>query len=162
MEQHGESPTLYKRLRIKEAEQREITVKLAEARLRERNPKSAAFAEMVTLADIATTEQHRLRLRELLRTIITEIWVLVVPRKSHRLAAVQVFFNGGERRDYLIHYKSAAGGRKGFWNARSLKHDLPVGKLDLRDREHVGALRKMLESVDLTLLATAMDSNLKN
>jgi hypothetical protein len=161
MEQHGESPTLFKRLRQKEAEQQEITVKLAEARLREQNPKSAAYSEMVTLMDIATSEPHRLRLRELLRTVISEVWVLVVPRRSIRLCAVQIFFSGNSqsRRDYLIVYKSAAGGgRKGFWKARSLKHDLPVGTLDLRNnREHVDALARTLESVDLDLLTAAMD-----
>jgi hypothetical protein len=93
MEQHGESATLFKRLRLKESEQLELSTKLAEARLRERNPKSAAFAEMVTLAAFAASEQHRLRLRELLCTIIESIWVLIVPRKSHRLCAVQIFFN---------------------------------------------------------------------
>jgi hypothetical protein len=112
---------------------------------------------MVTLMDIATSEQHRLRLRELLRTIIDDVWVLVIPRKSHRLAAVQVFFSGGGQRDYLIHYQAAAYCRKGFWKARSLKHSFPTVKLDLRDREHVKALSQMLESVDLSLLAAAMD-----
>jgi hypothetical protein len=157
METHGESPVLFKRLRQKEAEQHDLSTKLAEARLREQNPKSAAFAEMVTLVDIATSEQHRLRLRELLRTIIESVWVLVVPRRSHRLAAVQIFFHGVERRDYLIHYQAAGYCRAGFWRAQSLKHTLSAGKLDLRDREHVSALSQTLQSVDLSLLAEAMD-----
>jgi hypothetical protein len=76
MEAHGESPVLFKRLRQQEAKQQELAVKLAEARLREQNPRSSAFAEMVTLVDIATSEQHRLRLRELLRTIIEECTAL--------------------------------------------------------------------------------------
>ena len=76
METHGESPVLFKRLRQKESEQQELSTKLTEARLREQNPKSSAFAEMVTLVDIATSEQHRLRLRELLRTIIEECTAL--------------------------------------------------------------------------------------
>src|SRR5215471_18528819 len=63
-------------------------------------------------------------------TAIEEIWVLIVPRKSHRLCAAQIFFNGGERRDYLIHYQSAAYGCAGSWSATSLKHGLPAGKLD--------------------------------
>jgi hypothetical protein len=90
-------------------------------------------------------------------TIIESIWVLIVPRKSHRLCAVQIFFNGGERRDYLIHYQAAAYCRAGSWSARSLKHDLPAGKLDLRDREHVDALSQMLLEIDLNLLNRAMD-----
>jgi hypothetical protein len=157
MEQHVESPALFKRLRQKEYEQQALAAKLAEARLRERNPKSAAFAEMVTLMDVATSELHRLRLRELLRTIIDEVWVLVIPRKSRRLCAVQIFFSGGGRRDYLVYYQAAAYCRAGFWKARSFKHDLS-GNLDLRDRKHAGALQQLLESVDLTLLSEAMDS----
>jgi DNA invertase Pin-like site-specific DNA recombinase len=155
MEQHGESPALFKRLRQKEAEQQALAVTLAEARLREQNPKSAAFAEMVTLMDIATSEQHRLRLRELLRTLIEEVWVLIVPRRSHRLCAIQIFFNGGGQRDFLVHYQSSAGHRQGFWHVNSWKHNI-AGPLDLRDRDHVDALRKLLVSVDLTLLAESM------
>jgi hypothetical protein len=112
---------------------------------------------MTSLVDIATTEQHRLRLRDLLRTLIEEIWVLVVPRRSHRLCALQIFFRGGSRRDYLIHYKAAGYCREGSWSAKSLKHDLSAGKLDLRDREHVNALLQMLLEIDLNLLNRALD-----
>jgi hypothetical protein len=157
MEEHRESPILFKRLRQKEAEKQELSTKLAEARLREQNPKSAAFAEMVTLLDVATSEHHRLRLRELLRQIVDSIWILVVPRKSHRLCAVQILFNGGERRDFLVHYRAAAYCRAGSWSARSLKNDLPADKLDLRNREHVDALSKKLLEIDLNLLNRAID-----
>jgi hypothetical protein len=157
MEEHGESPVLFKRLRQKESEQQELSTKLTEARLREQNPKSSAFAEMVTLVDIATSEQHRLRLRELLRTIIEEIWVLIVPRRSHRLCVVQVYFTGGERRDYLIHYKASGYCREGSWSAKSLAGDLSARKLDLRNQKDADALSQTLQSIDLSLLTAAMD-----
>jgi hypothetical protein len=159
MEEHGESPILFTRLRQKEAEQQALAVKLSEARLREQNPLTSAFTEMTSLVDIATSEQHRLRLRELLRTLIGEVWVLVVPRKSHRLCVVQIFFRGGKRRDYLIVYKSAGYCRAGFWRAKSLSGNLSDMKLDLRDKKDVASLLQTLLEIDLSLLITAMDSN---
>jgi hypothetical protein len=156
MEQHGESPALFRRLRQKESEQQELSTKLAEARLRERDPKSAAFAEMVTLVDIATSEQHRLRLRELLRTIIESIWILIVPRRSHRLCAAQVFFEGGGRRDYLIHYQAAAHCRPGGWCTCSLPAEVRPGDLDFRREADAGELRALLSEIDITLLTDAM------
>jgi hypothetical protein len=112
---------------------------------------------MVTLVDIATSEQHRLRLRELLRTIIEEISVLIVPRRLHRLCVVQVYFTGGERRDYLIHYKAAGYCREGSWHARSLAGDLSARKLDLRNQKDADSLLQTLLEIDLSLLAKAMD-----
>jgi hypothetical protein len=112
---------------------------------------------MITLLDVATDEPHRLRLRELLRTLIAEIWILIVPRKSYRLCAVQIFFReGNEARDYLIVYRSAAYKREGFWRAQSLKHDLVGGKLDLRRPEDADALSRTLREIDLDLLSRAM------
>jgi hypothetical protein len=157
MEEHGESSLLFKRLRQKESEQQALAHKLAEARLREQNPKSSAFAEMVTLVDIASSEQHRLRLRELLRTIIEEIWVLIVPRKSHRLCVVQIYFTGGGVRDYLIYYKAAGRGREGSWSAKSLAGDLSARKLDLRNQKHTDSLLQTLLEIDLSLLNRAMN-----
>jgi DNA invertase Pin-like site-specific DNA recombinase len=155
-EDGADSPTLGRRVLKLDKEVAELKKELAILRQQESNPLSVAWAESRSLFDVATTEEHRLRLRELLRTIVESIWILIIPRRSHRLCAVQVFFQGDGTRDYLIHYQAAAGGRQGFWNARSLKHDLS-GQLDLRNKGHVAALSRMLESVDLTLLAAAMD-----
>jgi hypothetical protein len=157
MDQHGESAVLFKRLRQKEAAQKKLATKLAEARLHEQNPKSEAFAKMLTLEDIATSEHQRLRLRELLRNVIEEIWVLVVPRRSHRLCVAQIYFTGGKRRDYLIYYKAAGYCREGSWCAKSLSRDLSDAKLDLRSRKDADALSQTLQSIDLNLLSKAMD-----
>jgi hypothetical protein len=72
------------------------------------------------------------------------------------LCAVQIFFTGGGRRDYLILYQSAAYCREGFWCAKSLADDLSMRKLDLRNQKDVGALSKTLQYIDLTLLRNAM------
>jgi DNA invertase Pin-like site-specific DNA recombinase len=157
-EEGADSPTLGRRVLKLDKECAELKKELAILRQQEANPLSVAWAESRSLWEIAVTEQgHRLRLRELLRTIIDEVWVLIVPRKSHRLAAVQIRFQGDGTRDYLIYYRSAARGREGSWNARSLKHACPVKTLDLRDQVHVCALKKMLESIDLNLLSKAME-----
>jgi DNA invertase Pin-like site-specific DNA recombinase len=156
-EDGADSPTLGRRVLKLDKECAELKKELAILRQQEANPLQVSWAETKSLLDIATSEPHRLRLRELLRTIIMEVLILIVPRaSSHRLAAVQVRFQGDGVRDYLIAYRAAAGGRKGSWSARSLKHDDIAGQLDLRDQEHVDALQKTLLEVDLSLLAESM------
>jgi hypothetical protein len=81
-----------------------------------------------------------------LRQIVEDIYILVVPRKTHRLAAVQIFFAGGVRRDYLIDYWGAGHGRKGgdrtmSWNGSK--------NIDLRKEGHADRLAKVLEKVPL-------------
>jgi hypothetical protein len=153
----GDVPALARVLRRLDSECRGLRRRLAEARQRERNPLSVAWAEMRSLLDVATTEKHRLRLRELLRDMIEEILVLITPRRSHRLCVIQIFFRDGGCRDMLIHYRSAARGREGFWCARSLKHSILTGKLDLHDKNAVSALSETLRSIDLGLLVDAME-----
>ena len=60
---------------------------MAQARQREANPVSVAWAEARPLLDLARDEPTRLKLRELLRRMIESVVVLIVPRRSHRLAA---------------------------------------------------------------------------
>src|SRR5262249_50309855 len=104
-------------------------------------------AETRSLLAVARDESARIRLRGLLRTIITGVHVLVIPRRSQRLAAVQVHFVAGTRRDYLILYKPAGNGRKGGWWCRSLAAVTKTGDIDLRKR---GDARK-LEAVLLAM-----------
>ena len=119
--------------------------------------------------EIAQDETHRLRLRGLLRQIVESIWVLVVPPASHRLAAVQIFFAGGTRRDYLIHYWSAGNVREGGWEVKTIdsatidsasavggkkRGSKPVSAMDhdLRIQEDVNQLDKKLATADLQKL----------
>jgi hypothetical protein len=128
---------------------------LAVVRQEESGSQGVAWAEAMSLVDAAKTEGARLRLRELLRTLIEEIVILIVPRLSHRLAAVQIYFRGGRRRDYLIHYKAAGRGRKGGWCARSLEGDIHPGDLDLRRKRDVAKLTGTLGKIDVKRLAIA-------
>jgi DNA invertase Pin-like site-specific DNA recombinase len=131
-----------------ETERQEVLRRLAAAKHKESNPPGVAWAEVKTLLDAAQDEQTRLRLRLFLRNIVQDIWVLIVPRASHRLAALQVNFVDGPSRHYAIHYWSAGYCRKGGWEV--LSNVAPADALDLRRPAHVARLEKMLTHIDLT------------
>jgi hypothetical protein len=123
--------------------------RLAEARQKAAHPLSEAWGEAKTL--LAAVEQApnvaeaRVRLRSVVRRIISEIWVLMGGRGRDRLAVVQLWFADERRRcrhrDYLIlHRPSKSNGSyraEGFWCVRSwtdkqlLKAKMPA-QFDLR------------------------------
>src|SRR5262249_54735086 len=110
LDAHGESPTLYRRLREKEAEKAALAPRLAEAKQKASHPLSASWGEAQSLLSVMDSapdpQDSRLRLRSLLRRMIDSIWLLVVPRGHDRLAAVQIWFAGGKRcRSYLMLHK---------------------------------------------------------
>jgi DNA invertase Pin-like site-specific DNA recombinase len=161
MDEHGESPTLFRRLRAKEAAQRELAARKAEAQQRAANPLPAAWGEAQslsgTLRDAPDPDDARTRLRTVLRRVVSRILLLVVPRKRDRLAAVQIYFAGGDRRrNYLILHRPALAYRKvrteGRWWARSLADVAAPGDLDLRDRGDARKLEDLLDRLDITEL----------
>jgi DNA invertase Pin-like site-specific DNA recombinase len=129
-------------LRSLNAKRQDVLTRLVAAQQREAHPVSGAWTEAKTLLAVAKDETKRLRLRELLRTIITEAWVLVVPIRSRRLCAVQFHFREGGRRDYLIDYHAAGRGREGGWEARSFASD--DHEFDLRNPENALELERLL------------------
>jgi DNA invertase Pin-like site-specific DNA recombinase len=161
LDEHGESPTLFRRLREKEAEKRQLAEQLAQALQKAAQPLSQSWGEAQSLlASLdASPDPHdaRLRLRSALRRIIDEVWLLVVARGSARLCAVQAFFAGGEhRRDYLILHRppkaNASARTEGRWHAWSLASVVKGGGPDLRDRESARKLEAILEALDLARL----------
>src|SRR5262249_21750015 len=84
LDAHGESRTLYRRLREKEARQAELAKLLDAAQQKAANPLSEAWGEFRSLTDAldAAPDLHdaRLRLRSALRRVVDSIWLLVVPR----------------------------------------------------------------------------------
>jgi DNA invertase Pin-like site-specific DNA recombinase len=181
LDEHGDSPALFRRLRAKEEQKQDLSARLIEAQQKAARPLSAAWGEAKTLlaalADAPDQADARLRLRSALRRIVDSIWVLIVPRSRpearrrpqrgaaakapprwrDRLCAVQVWFAGGERhRDYLIYYRPAGANGAGYmpavWRASSLAKLAAPDDLDLRRREDAEALARLLESLALEKL----------
>jgi DNA invertase Pin-like site-specific DNA recombinase len=150
-----------------EAEAKVVAAELAQARQQAASPLSEAWGEFPTLLDALKAapdpEAARLRLRSALRRIAGGIWCLFVDRGGWRLAAVQIYFTGGARRDYLILHRHALAGRAAKvaglkkrrpaqWSARSMA-DVPGSTdLDLRRRDHARRLEKALLALDLSAI----------
>jgi hypothetical protein len=134
----------------------DLRKKLAVLRQQESNPQGVAWAEVKSLLDVAKDKPSRLRLRELLRTVISEFRACIVRRTSHRFMAVQLHFAAGTTREYLIWYRSGTRGRGGQWLASSLPRELGKAGLDLRRARDAANLRKALEDLDVEALLKAM------
>ncbi len=151
----GDVAALARVLRTVDEKCQDLRRRRDEAKRKESRPRGEAWAEMKTLLKLAQDEPTRLRLRDLLRATIEDVWVLTVaiPGRSRRLAAVQINFVDGARRDYLIRYTAAGNGRPGGWEATSLRwegSDKADGKeLDLRRNEDTDELASILAAFDI-------------
>ena len=160
---HGESPVLFRRLRAKEDEQRELTAGLTEARAKAAHPLAESWGQcrsLLSAIDKAPDpDDARLRLRSALRRMVESICMLVVPRGLTRLVAVQVYFVGDGHRDYIICHRPAhfsyAGRTEAAWWVRSLAPEHSTD-LDLRDPGHAQRLARALEQTDLGALAEGL------
>jgi DNA invertase Pin-like site-specific DNA recombinase len=150
---NGSVAALAKVLRQLEAQKEELETQLAETRQRAAAPVDEAWREakdlLAVLDNAEDPDDARTRLRGLLRRIVSEIRVLVVPRGRDRLAAVQVWFTDAARcRSYLVLRRPATGGsvgtRPAAWWARSLAEVVNPGDLDLRDPGHARCLEQAL------------------
>jgi DNA invertase Pin-like site-specific DNA recombinase len=158
MDEHGESPALFRRLREKEAEHRRLIERLNEAQRKAANPLSEAWGETQTLLaalkEAPDPREARLRLRSALRRVVDSIWLLIVPCGQDRLCAVQMWFAGGEHhRDYLIYRQRARPHQESQWHAGSLAEMVKPGpQFDLRNRDHAAVLEEILGEIDLQQL----------
>src|SRR5262249_21295279 len=109
--EEGDSVTISKVVKRLEAGRKDLAARLAEARQKEANPRSAVWGEMqsiiAVLDDAADPLDTRIRLRSALRGLIEDIHLLVVPRGHDRVGAVQIAFRADEgepvrQRSYLI------------------------------------------------------------
>ncbi len=157
---NGDVAALARVLRQRESRKAELARQLAQARRKAASPLGEAWAEAHTLLDAVSNapdpEGARLRLRSAVRRIVSGVWLLVVPRGAHRLAAVQVHFAGGARRDYLIHVKGGGNHRKGGCRVASLADAVPAAAQDLRDRAAAARLAEDLGRLNVTALWDAM------
>jgi DNA invertase Pin-like site-specific DNA recombinase len=160
MDAHGFSPTIAKRITTLEKRQAELEKKLAEADRRTTSSHEiwGEAKDLLAALDKAKDPDHvRMRIRGCLRSVVESIQLLVVPRGRCRLAAVQVWFAGGEkRRDYLIFYRPGwrdrNTSREASWWARSLARTAAPADLDLRRQDHAQRLEKALQVLDLDAL----------
>jgi DNA invertase Pin-like site-specific DNA recombinase len=137
-------------LREKEEEEERVAGELQDELARSAVPRERDWQDLPGLCDLAATDEGRLKLAPVLRRVIDEAWVLIVPRRSYRLCAVQVFFAGGARRDYLILSQAAAYHRPGGWEVLSYAKVGAPDDLDLRRREDAAKLEQLLADLDLT------------
>jgi hypothetical protein len=155
LDEHGESPALFARLRQREAQRTQVAEQLAAARARAAHPLSETWGDLKAVLKALGDEEVRLRFRTCLRRLVEEVRVLVVQLgRQDRLAAVQVFFAGGKtRRHYVIRSRTHCGSGKHRrpvrWEARSLAGVVETGDLDLRRPDHAARLEKALAVVEL-------------
>jgi hypothetical protein len=162
MDANGFSVTIGRRVSALEARKARLAAALAEAREKASHPLSETWGQAQSLLALVNGAPDpvdvRLRLRAALRRLTESIWLLVVPRGLTRLAAVQIWFAGGERhRDYLIlHRQAKANGsarQEGSWRCWSLAAAVPDdASIDLRDRAAAARLAEDLEMLDLAAL----------
>jgi hypothetical protein len=89
-----------------------------------------------------------LKLRAVLRRVVETMSVLIVPRGSWKLCAVQVHFVGGAVRHYLVLHQTAANGREGGWRVHTFAEADVGTRLNLRNPSHVHRLEKVLAELN--------------
>jgi len=151
----GNIATVAAELKKVEDREQELLAQIDDNAERVAVPRSDAWQTMHTLIDVLDTaedrEDRRLRLRAVLRRNVDAIYVLIVPRGRVRLAAVQIDFAEGGRRNYLIRRRATLDGARcgterrripGFWQVRSwtdesLRKAMMPAQFDLRHADPV-------------------------
>jgi DNA invertase Pin-like site-specific DNA recombinase len=150
------SLTLAQQVAEAEEEKKRLLDRLAEAQARTADRLSATWNEvpnlLTALERAADKTDARLRLRAAVSGLVEKILLLVVPRGKSRFAAMQVFFQSGRHRLYVIYYR--AGNQtpqvrtESWWDCWAYgSNDTP--ELDLRLPEHVAEMRQALEAAPL-------------
>jgi DNA invertase Pin-like site-specific DNA recombinase len=150
----GEVKAAVTALRNLEARETQLAADLARARAKGANPLSEAWTEAQTLLDVLATspdpETTRDRIRFAVRLVVSAAWCLFValPDRS-RVAAVQLEFEGGRRRHYLIYHRPGVKNQYGvdkpaLTSCRSFADVYKPGEFDLRDEKQVEKLEPIL------------------
>jgi len=150
----GDSPAIAAKVMKWEADLRALDDQLVLARQEAADPLANAWGEVPGLVALAGTEDGRVRLAGVLRRVIEATWCLFTRCGETSLAAVQIRFAGGGRREYLIRHtparylgKGKAERRPPRWSAVSFFADgAGVGEIDLRKPEHVAAVESLLKN----------------
>src|SRR5262249_53561601 len=117
----GYSKALADVLREKETEEESVATAFLEEKAKTARPVDQAWQHLPSLVDLIDSagNEARLKLRPVLHRVVESMHVLTVRRGVTMIGAVQVFFPGGKRRDYLIVYTPAGNGREGGWSCCS-------------------------------------------
>jgi DNA invertase Pin-like site-specific DNA recombinase len=152
----GDVPSIARVLRGLEPSRKEVAEKLSIARQKAANPLSASWGEAQSLVEVLDSAPDpvdvRLRLRSAIRRIVESMQVLIVPRGRDRLAWVQIWFAGKDRRrDYLILHRppkaNASGRTPGC--VKVLSKPQLTAPCDLRRPEDAAQLESDLRKLDL-------------
>ncbi len=162
----GDVGPLVDAIRALEAERVAVGEELAAARQEAASPLAEVWGGYPSLVDALRNapdpEAARVRLRAALRRMVSEVWCLFVKRGLSRVAAVQVRFDGGAHRDYLVYYRAAyTRGRvtqTARWEVRSFADPDGKSELDPRDPAKVAALERFLATVDLDGLLARLNA----
>jgi DNA invertase Pin-like site-specific DNA recombinase len=144
-----------------QSERKRVSEQVAALQQEEEDGKPADLGEaqsligMLAQAPAGQRNDLRRRLKARIRQLVSGVWVLVTARGWTRLAAVQVWFAGGQRRrEYLILHRggksSDATRQNNRWEVQSLADAAQPGELDLRDPGHAARLETVLASMELT------------
>jgi DNA invertase Pin-like site-specific DNA recombinase len=161
MDAKGFNALIGERIMDLTAKQKDVSERLAVARQKALHPLSESWGECKTILDALNSapdpEEARLRLQSILRRIIKQIWLLVVPGGRDRLAFVQVDFHGSNQphREYWIfHRPPKANGRgrtEGYWQVKSWRADefpaLRAMPVDLADPGCVNMMAGSMEAM---------------
>jgi DNA invertase Pin-like site-specific DNA recombinase len=148
----GYSKALSTVLREKEIEEEQIATRLQEELAKAARHAERDWEELPNLAALVKEggDEARLRLRPVLRRVVSGMWILPVRRGSYLLVAVQIYFADSDaRRNYLIVHQATGFNRPGGgWAESFAKAGLPEA-LDLRRRDHVRQLERDLAAFEL-------------
>jgi DNA invertase Pin-like site-specific DNA recombinase len=153
------SKSLAELLRDAEADEERVAGELQEELAKAARPAERDWGQLPGLVALVKEkgDDARLRIRAVLRGIVTEARLLLVRRGCVTLAACQFYFAGGAARGYLLAYQSASSNRpRRSWGPLSLTRDEMLDRgltltadFDLRQAAHAEALARKLEALDL-------------
>src|SRR5262249_31299815 len=107
----------------------------------------SSLSALLDGTDNGDRDELRRRLKAALRRLGGEVRLLVVPTGRDRVAAVQFFFRGGGRRDYLIQFTARAAGER--LPEPSIESGRLDAALDLRKPAHARRLAAVLLRIAL-------------
>lgn len=154
----GDVKALVAVLRKLEEKRDAIAGDLAQAQREAASPAAVAWGEAASLFEAISSapdpQEVKIRLRGAIRRICEGVWCVFVGKGATRLAAVQMFFAGGQHRSWLIVHRPARGGflpsQPRQWSCMSLAQATSGKELDLRRPEHAQRLEKALQALDPT------------